>query len=194
MMEENREELTWNTWREILLAEFEGRLEAAGAKGYQITPVRKAFTAIFIQVRGFNVSAPDVLPEAIKVIKQTAGGALMKQYDDIAMMGHRIGMVSNTAELKQYLQDAKKLLKPAGQILITTLNVPVLNEPEHKLNPASSVKQFQQADLVGPFYNMLRIKIDTLKNQTAAANWQCEIIHRQDDSNYCALLRLTESL
>jgi hypothetical protein len=37
---------------------------------------------------------------------------------------------------------------------------------------------------------MLRIKIDTLKNQTAAANWQCEIIHRQDDSNYIARLSI----
>jgi hypothetical protein len=54
--------------------------------------------------------------------------------------------------------------------------------------------QFQQAELIGPFFNMSRMKVDTLKNQTAAANWQCEIIHRQDDSNYIARLRLTESL
>jgi len=191
MINENRQELTWNSWREILLAEFAGRLGVAGAKGYQIAPARKAFTAIFIQAKGFNVSAPDVLPEAIKVIKQTAGGALMKEYDDIAMMGHRIGMVNNNAELKQYLQDIRPLLKPAGCVLFTVIDSGSVNIPEHR---SGAVVQFQQADLIGPFYNMLRIKIDTLKNQTAAANWQCEIIHRQDDSNYCALLRLTESL
>jgi hypothetical protein len=190
MMEENHGELIWKTWRDILLGEFGRRLEAAGAKGYRIAPARKAFTAIFIQVKGSNVSVPDVLPEAIEVIKQTACGALMKEYDDIAMMGHRIGVVENGLGLKQYLQDIRPLLQPAGCVLFTVIDSGAVNLPVH----CSGTVQFQQADLIGPFYNMLRIKIDTLKNQTAAANWQCEIIHRQDDSNYCALLRLTESL
>jgi hypothetical protein len=41
---------------------------------------------------------------------------------------------------------------------------------------------------------MSRIKADILKSQAAAANWQCEFLYRQDDSNYIARLRSTESL
>jgi hypothetical protein len=103
------------------------------------------------------------------------------------MMGHRIGVVENGPGLKQYLQDICPFLQPAGCVLFTVVDSGAVNLPEPRVG---TTVQFQQANLIGPFYNMLRIKIDTLKNQTAAANWQCEIIHRQDDSNYIARLSI----
>ena len=198
MNSESRDGFFWNEWQDILLAEFEHRLAAIGAKGLRIVPTRKTFTAIFLQVKGFSVPAADILPEAIRTVNENdtlrpASSSSAKEYDAIAMMGHRIGMVDNSAGLKQYLQNVRLVLKPEGQILLTSVDIPAVNEPEHQSNPALSSKQFQQANLIGPFFILLRIKVATLKSQAAAVNWQCELIYRQDDSNYCARLSLSES-
>ena len=198
MNSESKDAFFWNEWQDILLAEFEHRLAAIGTKGYRIIPARKTFTVIFLQVKGFSVPAADILPEAIRTLKEKASlqpdiSSSGIEYYAIAMMGHRIGMVENSAGLKQYLQDVRLVLKPEGQILLTSLDIHAVNEPKPQSNPALSSLQFQQANLIGPFFNMLRIKVDTLKSQAAAANWQCELTYRQDDSNYFAWLSLSES-
>ena len=143
--------------------EFERRLAALGTKGIPIVPARKTFTAIFLQVKGFPVPAADILPEAIRTIKekdtlQPDISSSAKEYDAIAMMGHRIGMVENSAGLKQYLQDVRPVLKPEGQILLTALDITAVNEPEHRSNPALSNLQFQQANLIGPFFSHVAYK------------------------------------
>ena len=198
MTGENGNELFWKEWQDILLAEFERRVVAIGVKGQGIVPSRKTFTAIFIQLKSSSVPSADILPEAIRTIRendapQSGISSSVKEYDAIAMMGHRIGMVDNSTQLKQYLQDVRPVPTPEGQILLTSLDVHAVSEPEHRVNPTLSKKQFQQANLIGPFFNMLRIKVDNLKSQAAAANWHCELIYRQDDSNYLARLSLSES-
>ena len=199
MTGENRNELFWKEWQDILLAEFESRMAAVSAKGQGIAPASKTLTVLFLQIKGFSVPAADILREAIRTIREKdASHADISsfdkgQYDAIAMMGHRIGMVENSAALKQYLQDVRTVLKPEGQILLTSLDLHGLNEPEHRVDPALSRKQFQQVNLIGPFFHMWRIKADTLKSQAVAANWHCELIYRQDDSNYFARLSLAES-
>jgi hypothetical protein len=192
MTGENRDEFFWKEWQDILLVDFESRVGALGAKGQRIVvTASKNLTVLFLQVKGFSVPAADILPEAIRTVRENDAlqpgiSSFAKEYDAIAMMGHRIGMVENSAGLKQYLQDVRPMLKPEGQILFTVLNVGPASRSEQSL-------QFQQANLIGPFFSMLRIKADNLKSQAVAANWQCEIIYWQDDSNYFARLRLSES-
>ena len=195
MTGENGNELFWKEWQDILLAEFENRMVAIGAKNQGINPAIKTLIVIFLQAKGFSVPAVDILPEAIRTIRendtpQSGISSSVKEYDSISMMGHRIGMVENSAALKQYLQDVRAVLKPEGQILLTAIDFHNVNEPEHRVNPTLSSKQFQQANLIGPFFHMWRIKADTLKSQAVAANWHCELIYRQDDSNYLARLNL----
>jgi hypothetical protein len=141
-----------------------------------------------LQVKGFSVPASDILPEAIRIIKGKDDFHPLKEYDAIAMLGHRIGMLENSAGLKQYLQDITAALKPAGQILFTTVDLTSVIESQHRSSPVFNSLQFQQPNLIGPFFAMVRIKADTLKKQAAAANWQCEIIYRQDETNYLAQL------
>ena len=178
----------WNEWANILLAEYERRFVAMGSKSYGMIPARKIFTAIFLQVKGFPVSTADILLEAIRVIREVEAihpdkPLIAKEYDAIAMMGHRIGMVENGSDLKQYLLDARPFLKPEGQILFTAAGL-------HSTNKANRSLQLQQGNLVGPFFNMSRFRADTLKSQAAAANWQCEFVYRQGDGNYAARLSL----
>ena len=199
MTGENENELFWKEWQDILLTEFENRLTTLGVKGQGIAPASKTLTVLFLQPKGFSVPAVDILPTVIGKIKSKntiqpdASSFDKEHYDEIAIMGHRIGIVENNAALKQYLQDVRTVLKPEGQILLTSLDLRGVNEPEHRLNPALGSLQFQQANLIGPFFNMRRIKADTLKSQAIAANWYCELIYCRDDSNYFAWLKLAES-
>jgi hypothetical protein len=48
--------------------------------------------------------------------------------------------------------------------------------------------QFQQVNLIGPFFAMLRIRPDAMKKQAVAASWQCEILYQQDENNYITRL------
>ncbi len=193
------EDSFWDQWRDIILAEYERRLGALGAKAYRGVSERKILTAIFLQVKGFPISMADILPETIRIIKgkdpvQPDNPSLNKEFDAIAMMGHRIGMLENSSGLKQYLKDVRAVLKPEGQILITSIDVSAAKEPECQSKPAFYGLQRQRTNLIGPFFTMIRIKADKLKSQTAAANWQCEFIYLQDDNNYVARLSLSESL
>ena len=196
---ENENELFWKEWQDILLTEFENRLTILGVKGQGIAPASKTLTVLFLQAKGFSVPVVDILPTVIGKIKSKntiqpdASSFDKEHYDEIAIMGHRIGIVENKAALKQYLQDARTVLKPEGQILLTSFDLRGVNEPEHRVNPALGSLQFQQTNLIGPFFNMLRIKADTLKSQAIAANWYCELIYCRDDSNYFAWLKLAES-
>ena len=189
MNNESKDAYFWNVWRDILLTEYDSRLEALGTKGYRVVSARKTFAAIFLQVKGFSVPAVDILPEAIRAVQEKDALHSLKEYNDIAMMGHRIGMVENGAGLKQYLQDVRPFLKPVGQIILTALDVPVVNEKEYRSSPAHNSLQFQQASLIGPFFVLICIKANTLKS-AASANWQCDLIYRQDENNYFARLSI----
>jgi hypothetical protein len=185
----------WNEWKDLLLNLFEHRMASIREKGYQVPPSRKNFLSLFLRVKGFNLSTVDILPAAIKIIKE--GQAIDSRYDTLAMMGHRIGMIENTTGLNQYLQDIKRLLKPQGKVLLTSI------EPKQKLYQTQNTRsepltmvsrmQFQQENLIGPFFSMLSMKIEILKNQSIMTNWHCEVIHRYDDDNYLAQLSMSES-
>jgi hypothetical protein len=127
-----------------------------------------SFAAIFLQVKAFPVSSSDILPVAIKLLKDKETIPLRKEFDAFAMLGHRIGMLENSSGIKQYLQDIGS---------------------SHVYNNL----QIQQVNLTGPFFALLRVKSDALQKQAAAANWQFEIIWRQDEINYLARLSPRES-
>lgn len=190
----NKNELFWKEWRDILLAEYDGRLADLGAKVYRNVPARETFTTIFLQVKCFSVPASDILPEAIRIIKGKDGFHPLKELDDIAMLGHRIGMLENSSGIKQYLQDVTAALKPVGQILFTAVDLPSIIESQNKSSRIFNSLQLQQANLIGPFFALVRTKTDSLKKQAAAANWQCEIIYRQDETNYLGRLSPPESM
>ena len=101
MTSENRDELFWKEWLDILLAEFENRMAAISIKGQGIVPASKNLTVLFLQVKGFSVLSADILPEAIRTVRENDAlqpdiSSFAKEYDAIAMMGHRIGMLKKS--------------------------------------------------------------------------------------------------
>ena len=200
-------ESLWNEWRDLLMHEFEGRQTALGTKGNRVVAGRKGLTALFLLLKDLGGTAVDILPEAIETMRgkevkniDQAGTVRLDedQCDAIEMMGHRIGILESSDDLKQYLRDVHELTKPNGQMLLSSIDMHTINRPQHmsyQRQDAQSERhlgeigmQFQYGDLMGPFFGLFHIDAETLKNQAAAAQWQCEI-HQQDENNYLALLR-----
>jgi hypothetical protein len=189
----NREDYFWQEWRDVLRAEFDGRLSGLSVKGYGIIPDKKAFIAIFLQIKGFFVPGADILAAAIKTIKEKNAFPLLKEYDAVAMMGHRIGMLENSSGIKHYLQDISPSLRPDGGLLFTSIDINQKPDLPNRITPVYPNLQFQQVNLIGPFFAMLRIKPDALKKQAVAANWRCEILYQQDENNYITRLNPCQS-
>jgi hypothetical protein len=154
-----------------------------------------AFSALFLQTKGFSEPLNTVLPKAISILL----GSVINDsnYDTLAMAGHRIGMVANGADLKQYLKDLQNLLKPQGRVLLTSISITSYNKYDknrpRENKPDAGIMQFQSEHLTGPYFCTLPFNLNTLKTQAAATNWYLEIIYRLDDNNYAALLSMPPS-
>ena len=184
----------WNDWRAILIDIFSCRISAIFPKGRQMTSTRKTFSAIFLQAKGFELSGVRILPEVIKRIiheeKIDAG------YDVLAMLGHRYGIIENMTGLRQYFIEVQKMLKPKGEVLLTSINTGTTTERNNLISENSTqfgnIKhiQFQQENFIGPFFKTSCFKIETLRTQLLETDWQCQDIYFQDEYNYLVRLKL----
>jgi hypothetical protein len=146
-----------------------------------------------LQVKDFSVPASDVLPEAIRIIKGKDVFRPLKELDAVAMLGHRIGILENSNGIKQYLQDIGPSLRPDGRLLFTSIDINRNLDSPNRTTPIDDNLQIQQVKLIGPFFALLRIKAEALQKQAAAANWQFEMLYRQDETNYATRLGPPES-
>jgi hypothetical protein len=196
MSVEDKASCDWTDWREFLLNAFELRLSAMREKGYQAAPARNTVTALFLQARGFETPASGTIPEAFKLLREA--GSDDPRFDSLAMFGHHLGMVEDAAGFKQYLHDIRERLKPEGHVLLTSVDTrkgvipgqaPCQGQ-SRQMERLPGLRQVQSEKLIGPFYCLLQIKAEALKNRAVTTNWKCEFIHLQDDNNYLARLSL----
>ena len=141
-----------------------------------------------MQVKDFSVPSSDILPEAIRIIKGKDVFRPLKELDAIAMLGHRIGMLENSSGIKQYLQDISPSLRPDGRLLFTSIDVNRNLDSPKRTSVFDDYLQMQQVNLIGPFFALLHIKAEALQKQATAANWQFEMLYRQDENGYAAQL------
>jgi hypothetical protein len=191
----------WNEWKDFLLQAFECRLTAMDTKGNRVTPGRKGLTALFLLVNDQGLSASDILPEAVKSVREEECKDAHQadnlsfdqdQSDAIAMMGHRIGFLENRGDLERYLQDAYELMLPQGQMLLTSLDMHSVTNQSQNIqtgrDPRAIEMQFQYGNLIGPFFGMFHLDSKSLRTLVGTTDWQCEVLHQEVD-NYTAWLK-----
>ncbi len=165
--------------------------------------------SIFLQEKGLKVCAIDMSAEAIQVMQDRgvidvrradvmsfAGG----KFETILMMGHGIGMVANLSGLDHFLAYARALLRPGGQILLTSLDVRVTSEPlnlsyqKHNAESGHYIGEirmrFKFRDVAGPFFTWLHVDPETLTEHALKFGWRCKVIGMQKDGSYLARLCL----
>lgn len=163
--------------------------------------------SLVLQGRGYAVTAIDISPQAIEVIRrhgvqdvlcvdifQFRGGP----FDTLLMLDHGIGMVETLAGLDHFLQYAPGLLNADGQILVDSLDVRLTEDPQnlayHEANRQAGRyigevrTQFTYKGQTGPFFGWLHVDSETLANHAEKAGWGCEVIIQRENGDYLARL------
>ncbi len=165
--------------------------------------------SLYLQDKGFQVTAIDVSPEAVLIMRERGVKDVRQvdifdlrkeQFDTVIMMGHGIGVVETIAGLRQFLARVRRLIKPGGAVLLTSLDVsqsPDARNIEYQKNNIARGHyageigmRFIYRDVTGPWFTWLHIDPETLKAEASKSSWNCEIVRRQDDGNHLARLTL----
>jgi len=93
--------------------------------------------ALLLQKKGVDVTALEVSPKAVAVMRLRGVASVIekdifsfkeKGFDTVLLLMNGIGLVGNIAGLKAFLQHAKELLNPGGQLLFDSSDVAYLYE------------------------------------------------------------------
>ncbi len=165
--------------------------------------------ALILQDKGLSVTAVDLSPGAVAVMKQrgvqdvhclnfmdwkTAG------YDTLLLMMNGIGLAGTLEGLEVFLQKAKTLLNPGGQILLDSVDILYMYEDEEggywlDLNGAyhgEITYQMEYNEVLGEEFPWLFVSFDILCDYAEAAGFQCDMLLMDAHEQYIARLILSE--
>jgi SAM-dependent methyltransferase len=166
--------------------------------------------SLALQKKGFRVTAIDIDPELVKILF-SRGVKNIRQadffefeegtYDTLLMLGHSIGICGDLAGLDRFLHQAKKLLKPGGQILLDTTDVSKSTDPQNLTYHEANLKlgryigdivfRMEFGRIIGPFFHWLHVDPGMLKEKAEKAGWQVEILMELENGEYLARVYFT---
>lgn len=153
--------------------------------------------ALALQERGLAVTALDVVPEAVEVMRRR--GVLDARCGDVfTFMGERfdtllilmngIGLVGTLAGLDRFLRDARRLLSDDGRILLDSFD-PGPPDAQRKDRYAGELRfRLEYRGVCGDFYDFLFVDFETLRRHAHGAGWRCESIWQEDEGHFLACL------
>jgi SAM-dependent methyltransferase len=162
--------------------------------------------ALYLQNRGHDVCAIDVLPEAIEIMRERGvqdarlagvGEIDGEKFDTVLMMMNGIGILGTLEGLDRFLADAPGLLGTDGQVLLdsgpgrlvgdaTEAAVAITVDPD--TYPGEAWIELEYKGERGPPFRELYADSETLCEHARAAGWVCEIVFRDGHGGYVARL------
>jgi hypothetical protein len=159
-----------------------------------------------LQNRGFQVKAVDVSPGAVQVmeergVREVACHDLFSvpaaHYDTILMLMNGLGLVGTLEGLEQFLEYARTLLLPGGQILATSSDIAYLFEDEDgalvfNLNgPYHGEVEYRMTynGETGAPFHWLFASAGIVQDYAEAAGYEVEFVAEDEQEQY--LVRLT---
>jgi SAM-dependent methyltransferase len=162
---------------------------------------------LYLQDRGFEVCAIDVLPEAVEIMRaagvRDARLADVWEFEDepfdtILMMMNGIGILGTLAGLDRFLREVPRLLRPDGQIVLDSGPARVVGEPDDaavEVAIAGDETHHSEAWITleykgqkGPPFRELYADSEILTRHAAAAGYESEIVVRDELGGYVARL------
>jgi SAM-dependent methyltransferase len=149
----------------------------------------------------------DVSPEACEVMRQQGVKEVYcasfddfkaKPFDTLLILGRSICMVETLKGLAEFLKDARRLVKPGGQIILNSADVTKTSNPQHLAYHAANRRVGRYIGEIrlymeykgekAPVTGLLHVDAVTLAEYAAKANWSCEILFQENSGNYLAKL------
>ena len=163
--------------------------------------------SLHLQNQGLSVCAIDISPEACEIMRKRGLNEVYctdisdfkaESFDTLLMLGHGIGVVEDMTGLDPFLTDVHHLVKPDGQIVLSSLDVRCTDFPVqlayHEANRRAGRyfgeirMHFEYEGLKGPVHGWLHVDSETLVNHASKAGWSCDILLQEEDGNYLAKL------
>jgi SAM-dependent methyltransferase len=153
--------------------------------------------SLALQARGVAVTALDVAPEAVEVMRQrgvrdarcgdifTFAG---ERFDTLLLLMNGIGLVGTIARLDWFLQDVPRLLAHGGQILLDSFDPGPPDTPHSDKYVGEMRFQLEYQDVRGAMYEFVFLDFETLRRHAETAGWRCESIWQEDEGHYLAQL------
>lgn len=154
--------------------------------------------SLVLQGRGVTVTALDVSPEAVEVMRRrgvrdvrcgdvfTCAG---ERFDTLLILMNGIGLVGTLDGLDRFLRDVGRLLADGGQILLDSFD-PGPADPERPwAYPGEMRFQLEYRGARGAFYDFVFLDWETLREHAESAGWRCDSIWQEEEGHY--LSRLT---
>jgi SAM-dependent methyltransferase len=153
--------------------------------------------SLVLQARRMSVTALDVSPEAVEVMKRRGvrdvrcGDVFSftgERFDTLLILMNGIGLVGTLDGLDRFLRDVPRLLADGGQILLDSFD-PGPADPEPPRAYAGEMRfQLEYGGVRGAFYDFLFLDFARLHRHAERAGWQCESIWQEDEGHYLARL------
>jgi len=163
--------------------------------------------SLLLQKMGTHVTAIDISPGAIQVIKKIGINNFIQgsvfdlrddKFDTLLMLMNGIGIVGDLKGLDQFLNHAKKLLNPGGQIILDSSDIKYMYEEEDgslllelaKKYYGEMTYQMQYKRVKGDPFKWLYVNSTTLQRYSGANGYSCEIVYEGEQHEYLAVLKL----
>jgi SAM-dependent methyltransferase len=150
-----------------------------------------------LQTRGLAVTALDVAPEAVEVMRRRGvldarcGDVFTftgEPFDTLLILMNGIGLVGTLAGLDRFLRDVPRLLASGGQILLDSFD-PGPPDAEAPGKYAGEMRfQLEYRGVCGALYAFVFLDFETLRRHAEMAGWRCESIWQEDEGHYLARL------
>ncbi|CAN5918737.1 class I SAM-dependent methyltransferase [soil metagenome] len=166
---------------------------------------------LLLQERGFEVLAVDVSAGAGEVMK-ARGVRSVRQvnvfglqegpFDTILMLMNGIGIVGDLVGLDRFLEQAKQLLSPQGQIIVESSDILFLYEEEDgsvllDLNApyyGEMEYQMEYRGIEGIAFKWLFVDFQTLQDHAQTCGYGCEYVIEEEQGHFIARLSLNDTL
>lgn len=159
--------------------------------------------ALLLQEMGVEVTAIDISAPAVKIMQQRGVKKafeqdvflVTEQYDTLLFLMNGIGLTGTLAGFVAFLEKAKKLIHPNGQLIFDSSDISYLYEglpkPVNKYFGEVNYRyEYQQQK--GNWFDWLYLDQETLIRTANQQGWQCEIVFDDGEDQYLARLFLAE--
>ena len=157
--------------------------------------------SLLLQAMNAYVTAIDISGIAVKIMQER--GVLKaavqnifstkEKYDTLLFLMNGIGLTGTLPGFVAFLEKAKSLINPTGQLIFDSSDISYLYEgiakPENNYFGEVSY-QYEYQKQKGEWFNWLYLDQETLLNIAEQSGWQCEIIFDDGADQYLARLTL----
>lgn len=156
--------------------------------------------ALALQQKGLNITALEISETACHIMEKRGVKKVINQniltfetatFDTLLLLMNGIGLTENLSGLRSFLNHAKKLLNPGGQLLFDSSNIAYLYEgenfPPHKYY-GEIAYQYEYQGKKGDWFNWLYVDQKTLIKIAREAGWLTQVVYQDNMDQYLARL------